>query len=99
MKLPVSSLAEAKLVLDRERAALDPAIAGDRKLYVDRDPEAHEALITEALSAIATHRPFRWFFTGHTGAGKSTELNRIIAAPELVEHYVPHLYSVREHLD
>ena len=99
MNLPAQSLSDAKLVLDRERAELDPRFPADERLYVDRNVETHQALITEARSAVASNRPFRWFFTGHIGAGKSTELNRIIAAPEVAEHYVPHIYRVRDNLD
>jgi len=99
MKLPAQSLADAKIVLDRERAELDPRFPEDRCLYVDRDLETHQALITEAQSAYVSKRPFRWFFTGHTGAGKSTELNRIVASAEVIEHYVPYIYRVRDNLD
>ena len=100
MKLPVTSLANAKLVLDRQRRALNPAVsAEDQRLYVARESETHEGLITEAESAAVNKRPFRWFFTGHTGAGKSTELNRIIGDERILKHYRPFLFSVRQHLD
>jgi hypothetical protein len=100
MKLPVSTLAEAKLVLDRQRRALNPAVsAEDRRLYVPRETETHETLITEAESAAVNKRPFRWFFTGHTGAGKSTELNRIVNDARVGRFYHPHIFSVRQHLD
>ncbi len=99
MKLPAKTLAEAKLVLDRERPELDPLLPADKALYVRRDAETYDALVTEALSAVASKRPFRWFFTGHTGAGKSTELNRIIVADGIVRHYVPRIYRVRDQLD
>ncbi len=95
MKPPAKTLADAKLVLDRERPELNPLLPADKALYVQRDAETYNDLITEALSAVASQRPFRWFFTGHTGAGKSTELNRIIAAEDLVQHYVPRIYMRR----
>lgn len=99
MKPPAKTVADAKLVLDRERPELNPLLPADRALYVQRNAETYDDLITEALSAVASRRPFRWFFTGHTGAGKSTELNRIIAAKDIVQHYVPRIYRVRDQLD
>jgi len=56
-------------------------------------------MLSEAESAALGQRPFRWFFTGHTGAGKSTELNRAINDPRLVAKYLPSVFSVREKLD
>lgn len=100
MKLPATTLAEAKLVLDRQRRALNPTTsAEDRRLYVTRETETHELLISKAETAAVNKRPFRWFFTGHTGAGKSTELNRIIGDARVQRFYHPHLFSVRQHLD
>lgn len=97
--LPAKSLAQAKLALDRERPPLDPTVPWDERFYVERGAETHESLITEALTAIQGERPFQWFYTGHTGAGKSTELNRIIHGDELDEHFESCVYSVKEKLD
>lgn len=99
MKLPAKTLAEAKLVLDRERPELDPARPEDKRLYVERDAAVHDRLITKAMAAAANQQEFRWFFTGHTGTGKSTELNRIVRNPDLASHYIPHIYRVRDRLD
>ncbi len=99
MKLPAKTLAEAKLVLDRERPELDPARPEDKRLYVERDAAVHDRLITKAVATAANRQAFRWFFTGHTGTGKSTELNRIVRNPELASHYIPHIYRVRDSLD
>ena len=99
MNLPVSTLAEAKLVLDRERAELDPVHGQDQKLYIDRPANTYDDLIAEANTAVQSNRPFRWFFTGHTGAGKSTELNRITSGEELNRYYIPHIYRVKDNLD
>lgn len=99
MALPATTIADAKLVLDRERPELDPARPADKSLYVERELDIHETLITEALSAVASKRPFRWFFTGHTGAGKSTELNRVIRTKRLTDEYLPHIFRVRDSLD
>jgi hypothetical protein len=99
MKLPAKTLAEAKLVLDRERHELDPARPEDKRLYVERDPAVHDRLITKAMAAAANQQEFRWFFTGHTGTGKSTELNRIVRNDQLASRYIPHIYRVRDSLD
>ena len=99
MKLPAKTLAEAKLVLDRERPELDPARPEDKRLYVERDAAVHDRLTTKAMATAANQQAFRWFFTGHTGTGKSTELNRIVRNAELASRYIPHIYRVRDHLD
>lgn len=99
MQIPAKKLSDAKLVLDRERPELNPERPEDQRLYVERDWGTHQALISEALAAAATERPFRWFFTGHTGSGKSTELNRIVYSNEVATNYIAHIYSVRDLLD
>lgn len=99
MDLPAKSLATAKLVLDRERAELQPYAPDDRDLYVERGEETYDDLLSEAESACVQDRPFRWFYTGHTGAGKSTELNRIVKSERLLEGYLPVVYRVRDSLD
>ena len=99
MQIPAKTLAEAKLILDRERAELHPERPADRPYYVERGNETLDSMLSEAESATVGKRPFRWFFTGHTGAGKSTELNRAIKSPRLVAHYLPGVFSVREKLD
>ncbi len=99
MQLPVSTLADAKLVLDRERMELHPARPEDRPFYVERGTETLDSMMAEAASAAVGDRPFRWFFTGHTGAGKSTELNRVINDQRLLGQYLPAIFSVREKLD
>ncbi len=99
MNLPVSSLAQAKLVLDRERAELQPSATLDKKLYVKRGDEVFDELLTEAETAKASGRPFQWFYTGHTGAGKSTEINRLKTEKRLTELYIPQVYRVKDSLD
>lgn len=99
MNLPVSTLAQAKLVLDRERAELQPSATLDKKLYVKRGDEVFDELLTEAETAKASGRPFQWFYTGHTGAGKSTEINRLKTEKRLTELYIPQVYRVKDSLD
>ena len=99
MKLPVKTLAEAKLVLYRQRPALDERDPSQKAFYVPRPLDTYADFIDEATAAFKSGSPFRWFFTGHTGAGKSTELNRLTASPELDEHYLPYIYRVLDNLD
>jgi predicted GTPase len=99
MQIPAKKLSDAKLVLDRERPELNPERPEDKRFYVERDWGTHEALVGEALAAVAIQRPFRWFFTGHTGSGKSTELNRIIYSEAIATNYIAHVYRVRDCLD
>ena len=51
------------------------------------------------MAAAANQQEFRWFFTGHTGTGKSTELNRIVRNNDLASRYTTHIYRVRDSLD
>ena len=86
-------------MLDRERPELDPARPEDKRLYVERDAAVHDRLITKAMAAAENRQAFRWFFTGHTGTGKSTELNRIVRNDQIASRYIPHIYRVRDSLD
>ncbi len=81
------ALKEASLVLDGH-SVLTPGTPEYSRLYVER-PRVESHLIQEAERAELVPRPFHWCFTGHTGSGKSTELNRIIADPILTSKYLP----------
>lgn len=78
-------LSQASLVLDGYRELI-PGTPEFERLYVER-PRVESDLLREARRAHQADRPFHWCFTGHTGAGKSTELRRILADPELCESY------------
>jgi len=41
----------------------------------------------------------KYFFAGHRGCGKSTELNRLVVAPRILERYWPVKFSVRDKCD
>lgn len=81
------SIKRASIIMDGY-APLVPGTQKYNQYYVSR-PLVQNKLMTEAERAIECRRPFNWFFTGHTGSGKSTELNRIIADPEFLENYIP----------
>jgi hypothetical protein len=44
-------------------------------------------------------RPPKYFFAGHRGCGKSTELNRLVVSPRILERYWPIKFSVRDECD
>jgi len=55
-----------------------------------------------ALGSALTRRhvePPKFFFSGHRGSGKSTELNRLIGMPEIHEKFFPVYFSVRKVCD
>ncbi|HEX9737261.1 MAG TPA: hypothetical protein VGG06_35300 [Thermoanaerobaculia bacterium] len=70
------SLEEASILLDGHHS-LVPHTPEYERLYVER-PQVESDLIREAIRAERGGHPFYWCFTGHTGSGKSTELNRIM---------------------
>jgi hypothetical protein len=83
------NLNEASLLLDCYRT-LDPKQREVFERYYIPRPEAKDTeLIQESKRARKSERPFHWFFTGHTGSGKSTELNRLRDNRELTRNYVP----------
>lgn len=92
------NLNDASILLDGYKK-LDPANKKDFETYYVKRPVMTSTLIREATAAAINNRPFHWFFTGHTGAGKSTELNRIVANEKLKENYVPLLINISDDFD
>jgi len=43
--------------------------------------------------------PPKYFFAGHRGCGKSTELNRLVVDPDILKRYWPVKFSIREQCD
>jgi len=65
--------------------------------YVERQGNPIGAL-TRAL--LRRHlQPPKYFFSGHRGSGKSTELNRLVGTPEIQEKFFPVKFSVRKLCD
>ena len=93
---PARALERASLILDG-RQSLRPRTPDYERYYVER-PKVESDLIREALRAEGNQRPFHWFFGGHTGSGKSTELNRIMVDSRLV-HYLPIYIDLQEEFD
>ena len=73
----------------------------DSPFYVKRQDKVVSKLkwaLTHAKSEIGASVP-RYLFSGHTGSGKSTELRKIAASPDIKKMYWPLLISLREHTD
>jgi hypothetical protein len=65
--------------------------------YIDR-PGNPIAELTDALMA-PFYRPPKFFFSGHRGCGKSTELQHLLSSPQLRKKYWPINFSIREETD
>ena len=65
--------------------------------YIDR-PGNPIAELTDALLA-PFYRPPKFFFSGHRGCGKSTELLHVLANQEIMRKYWPINFSIREEAD
>ncbi len=65
--------------------------------YVDR-PGNPVGELTDALLA-PFYRPPKFYFSGHRGCGKSTELLHILSNPEILKKFWPINFSIREEAD
>ncbi len=65
--------------------------------YIDR-PRNPISELTDALLA-PFYRPPKFFFSGHRGCGKSTELLHLMSNPEISRKYWPINFSIREEAD
>ncbi len=65
--------------------------------YVERDDNPLGRL-ARALLLVRGSAP-KYFFAGHRGSGKSTELNRLVADPQIQARYWPIKFSVRDECD
>ncbi len=65
--------------------------------YIDR-PGNPIAELTDALLA-PFYRPPKFFFSGHRGCGKSTELLHLMSNPAIQRKYWPINFSIREEAD
>ncbi len=77
---------------------LKPGVSGEpNPFYIDR-PGNPIAELTDALLA-PFYRPPKFFFSGHRGCGKSTELLHLMANPAVQKKYWPINFSIREEAD
>lgn len=65
--------------------------------YIDR-PGNPIVELTDALLA-PFYRPPKFFFSGHRGCGKSTELLHLLGNPQIQRKYWPINFSIREEAD
>lgn len=65
--------------------------------YVER-PGNVVGQLEESLNAPFYHPP-KFFFSGHRGCGKSTELRRIAANPSILKTYYPIHFTIRDEAD
>jgi len=99
-KLLAENLYDASIQLDWIRL-LEPGTSAYDRLYVHRprvEKVESSELLREAERA-RRDRSFRWFFTGHTGSGKSTELSRIMTDQRLLASYHPIFIDLSSQFD
>ena len=78
---------------------LEPQDVGrDNPFYVLRPDEKKAAALKRALLR-PFHQPQKFFFSGHRGCGKSTEMYRLAADPDILDKFWPVHFSIREHAD
>lgn len=90
--------------LDRAWLNFEPTVTLDpmpdgrpNPFYVDR-PGNPTAQLEDALLAPFLAPP-KYFFSGHKGCGKSTELRRLAANPEIRQKYYPIHFTIRDEAD
>jgi hypothetical protein len=77
---------------------LEPMPDGSRNpFYVDRPGNPTARLEDELLGPF--RQPPKYFFSGHRGCGKSTELRRIAVNPDILSHYYPIHFTIRDEAD
>jgi histone H3/H4 len=75
----------------------DPETAEPHPFYVTRPDNPADRLRRILLRPY--HNPPKLFFSGHRGCGKSTELSRLAADPEIRKKYFPIHFSIRDEAD
>ena len=87
--------------LEHTWANFDPytPLPAGSKFYVSRpgEPLAHLKRALQMGQKFGQVR--KYFFSGHRGSGKSTEMNRLAADPDIRQQYVVIHYSIRDYAD
>ncbi len=65
--------------------------------YINRPGNPIDELTDALMSPF--YRPPKFFFSGHRGCGKSTELQHLLSNPQLQKKYWPINFSIREETD
>ncbi len=77
---------------------LQPGPNGEpNPFYINRPVNPIAELIDALLAPF--YRPPKFFFSGHRGCGKSTELLHLVANPGILKKYWPVNFSIREEAD
>jgi len=77
---------------------LKPGLNGKpNPFYIDRPGNPINELIDALLAPF--YRPPKFFFSGHRGCGKSTELLHLLSNSEIQKKYWPINFSIREETD
>ncbi len=70
----------------------------DNPFYVMR-PDKKKAVALKKAILRPFYQPQKFFFSGHRGCGKSTEMYRLAAAPDVLKSFWPVHFSIRDHAD
>lgn len=70
----------------------------DNPFYVSRPDAKKTAALKKALLR-PFYEPQKFFFSGHRGCGKSTEMYRLAADPDVLKKFWPVHFSIRNHAD
>lgn len=77
---------------------LKPGVNGKpNPFYIDRPGNPINELIDALLASF--YRPPKFFFSGHRGCGKSTELLHLLSNSDIQKKYWPINFSIREETD
>ncbi len=77
---------------------LEPLPGGaSNPFYVERPGNPFDQLQASLLAPY--FRPPKFFFSGHRGCGKSTELRRLAVQPEILAKYYPVHFTIRDEAD
>lgn len=74
-------------------------LSADSAFYVERPGKPLLDLRRALLRSIRLSRPPKYYLSGHRGAGKSTEMNRLAMDEEICDHFVVIHYSIRDVAD
>lgn len=87
--------------LEQAWANFDPfqPLPDGSRFYLARPHDPLARLKKELLLSQRHGRVPKYFFSGHRGSGKSTEMNRLAASPEIRDHFVVIYYSIRDYAD
>lgn len=101
MLTPIPLEENKAIDLENAWANFDPYLPlhADSPFYVSRPHEPLKALHKQLLLSRRFGKIPKYFFSGHRGSGKSTEMNRLAADEQIRENFVVIHYSIRDYAD